>query len=361
MSSTEVPSPRVATESQPTEDMAQSTPVSRAQSFVSAQSADARPALPECAICLETSDPTVKVMLSCGHLFCRNCIFQYVGREYAKHQKVRCPQCKRELLDHEVTACLELPSSNNAAELLASIRQSSNSPSYGSLDADPMLRCTFEQIAHCGHMKCCPSCNALIEKNGGCDHMTCRCGHTFNWSEVPVPPMSRPCNCVHPHPKFGVWGTTCSNSSWIANAKLTARRTGLVTVGVPVLLCGGVAILAVTAYCGAKVAVAAGAKRLQGLKSAVETCQPDNLQARVAKAQLAVDEAERLVDAASLEVQQQETKWFNGAATEDAKKSLAAKRALLAKAQERLQAIDPEHGHVEGTQVTLPCCHFFGK
>lgn len=33
-------------------------------------------------------------------------------------------------------------------------------------------------------LKPCPSCGALIEKNGGCDHMTCRCKHEFYWSTL---------------------------------------------------------------------------------------------------------------------------------------------------------------------------------
>lgn len=31
-------------------------------------------------------------------------------------------------------------------------------------------------------LKRCPSCQVLIQKNGGCDHMSCRCGHQFWWS-----------------------------------------------------------------------------------------------------------------------------------------------------------------------------------
>lgn len=33
-------------------------------------------------------------------------------------------------------------------------------------------------------VKRCPRCNEPIEKNGGCDHMTCRCSHEFWWSSL---------------------------------------------------------------------------------------------------------------------------------------------------------------------------------
>lgn len=33
-------------------------------------------------------------------------------------------------------------------------------------------------------VKCCPSCNVPISKNGGCDHMTCVCGHQFWWTTL---------------------------------------------------------------------------------------------------------------------------------------------------------------------------------
>lgn len=32
--------------------------------------------------------------------------------------------------------------------------------------------------------KACPRCGEYIEKNGGCDHMTCRCGYQFWWSTL---------------------------------------------------------------------------------------------------------------------------------------------------------------------------------
>lgn len=33
-------------------------------------------------------------------------------------------------------------------------------------------------------VKPCPRCRVLIEKDGGCDHMKCQCGHDFMWSTL---------------------------------------------------------------------------------------------------------------------------------------------------------------------------------
>jgi len=35
-----------------------------------------------------------------------------------------------------------------------------------------------------GTLKACTNCHTQIEKNGGCDHMTCRCGYEFFWSTL---------------------------------------------------------------------------------------------------------------------------------------------------------------------------------
>jgi hypothetical protein len=37
------------------------------------------------------------------------------------------------------------------------------------------------QLMQSGTMKPCPRCRAGVEKNGGCLHMACRCGHEFWW------------------------------------------------------------------------------------------------------------------------------------------------------------------------------------
>ena len=33
-------------------------------------------------------------------------------------------------------------------------------------------------------VKRCPKCREFIDKNGGCDHMTCRCKHQFSWQTL---------------------------------------------------------------------------------------------------------------------------------------------------------------------------------
>lgn len=43
---------------------------------------------------------------------------------------------------------------------------------------------TVEDLLARGAAKACPACSTPILKNGGCDHMTCRCGHEFYWTNL---------------------------------------------------------------------------------------------------------------------------------------------------------------------------------
>jgi hypothetical protein len=51
------------------------------------------------------------------------------------------------------------------------------------------VNCDIEEIMGV-KVKKCPKCQEYIEKNGGCDHMTCKCGYEFLWSTLQ--PYRRP-------------------------------------------------------------------------------------------------------------------------------------------------------------------------
>merc|ERR1711977_106254 len=138
------------------------------------------------------------------------------------------------------------------------------------------------------------------EKQGGCDHMTCRCGHHFFWSQVPT---LAPCDDVISHPQYGVWGTTYENCTWKAHAKLAARRTGLIGAGIvatPFVLVGGVVVLA-----GAGTATLVKKARQAGPTSSDEVLE---------KARSAVELARAMVGYAEADLRTEEQKWFNRAA-----------------------------------------------
>jgi hypothetical protein len=53
-----------------------------------------------------------------------------------------------------------------------------------SADEDGESRDTNVEMLLGEAMKKCPACGEHIIKNGGCDHMTCRCRHEFFWSTL---------------------------------------------------------------------------------------------------------------------------------------------------------------------------------
>mmetsp|Transcript_92903 Transcript_92903/g.170343 ORF Transcript_92903/g.170343 Transcript_92903/m.170343 type:complete len:336 (-) Transcript_92903:227-1234(-) len=312
-----------------------------------AHSADSAWRVPECSICLETTTPSVKLMLSCGHVYCHSCISKYIVKKSEENQLTCCPQCKRELLKHELMMCLSEEKINDLA--LAAATAVPNSDCQQSTNNTLALTQGFDLNASAiadPHMKHCPSCNALIEKNGGCDHMRCRCGHSFLWSQVT---NVAPCDCVNQHPKYGVWGSNCPNCTWKAVAKLAARRVGIVAVGVvavPVVLVGGVIVLAATG------AMAVTDKARTAARSRLPTSKNQQIE----RARSQVNEAKALVNAASEDLEREKKKWFNHAAIDAANTSLARKKALLRDASDALQELSgPELEETVAIQMCGKC------
>eukprot|EP00049_Salpingoeca_infusionum_P005018 m.87049 g.87049 ORF g.87049 m.87049 type:complete len:602 (-) comp12825_c0_seq6:183-1988(-) len=88
------------------------------------------------------------------------------------------------------------------------------------------------------HTKECPGCHNRIQKNGGCNHMTCRCGHEMCWC------------CGGDYVKNGRRGhgqklfPAPSDLKYQCNSsKMWAKRVGAVAVGVPLAV--GAAALAI--------------------------------------------------------------------------------------------------------------------
>lgn len=123
---------------------------------------------PTCAICLEPLGTAGPVQaLACGHAYCRPCVGQHVATRRADGLVADCPMCKAHLTDREAQACCparRLRAVNSRAPLVS--------------NAAPAL--TDVELSELGLQRC-PRCRIAIEKNGGCNQMTCRCGHRFQW------------------------------------------------------------------------------------------------------------------------------------------------------------------------------------
>jgi len=185
-----------------------------------------------CAICLGTTEgvSSLKLDLHCGHTFCLTCLGSHAEKERQARRPPWCPLCRCELSDFEIrmicpdaVAC-ELTS--EGAESLRSAADLEGLSLLGPTIPNRSVDRNFRRAARRAHLKRCPNCDAAIQKNGGCDHMECQCGFSFNWSDART---VVPCRQLHLRPRgFSLWCTTCPGCSKIATAKLGAVRTGIV-------------------------------------------------------------------------------------------------------------------------------------
>lgn len=103
------------------------------------------------------------------------------------------------------------------------------------------------------HTRQCPRCNNPIEKNGGCDHMTCRCGYEMCWRcGGPYEKNGRRghSDTLFPHPRDLPY---CCNDAkqWMKRCGLVALATPAVPIGlvlaVPAAVAGGAVLAIITA------------------------------------------------------------------------------------------------------------------
>lgn len=191
-----------------------------------------------CDICCDEDDGLQSFALKCGHRFCVDCYRQYLTqkiREEGEAARIQCPSegCSRiidarsldilvtpdlagryqELLnrtyveDKDILKWCPAPDCENAVE--CAVKKKDLDKVVPTVACDCGHRFCFgcilndHQPAPCelvkqwlkkcaddsetanwisANTKECPRCNSTIEKNGGCNHMTCRkCKHEFCW------------------------------------------------------------------------------------------------------------------------------------------------------------------------------------
>lgn len=191
-----------------------------------------------CDICCEDETGLESFAMKCGHRYCVNCYNHYLSqkvKEEGEAARIQCPHdgCRRimdsnsldllvaadlksryhELLtrtyveDKEFLKWCPAPDCQNAIECGIKKKDldkvvptvaceckhrfcfgcilSDHQPAPCTLVKKWLKKCADDsETANwiSAHTKECPKCNSTIEKNGGCNHMTCRkCKHEFCW------------------------------------------------------------------------------------------------------------------------------------------------------------------------------------
>jgi ariadne-1 len=188
------------------------------------------PSFLECQICFIPYSPSSKLILSCGHSLCRSCFTQYLSESISEGScllsKCPIPSCSThippnlfqslvspqdyskylKILLHSFTEGREEvkwcpgPDCENAVLISKKLKSPEikckcghfwcffcTKESHRPLTCDLLNKWEARGLSDgcdqwiLANTKNCPKCKNFIEKNLGCMHMTCKCGHHFCW------------------------------------------------------------------------------------------------------------------------------------------------------------------------------------
>ncbi|MFC1842378.1 RBR family RING finger protein [Candidatus Dependentiae bacterium] len=190
----------------------------------------------ECGICMDDKNQEDFVRLECGHDgFCKGCLGGVIDTAIKDKKTVnvlRCPQCPHIITHQEI---VKITNNYNKLNQIDNIQLKEGVKKVngirfcptpdckycwvvdnGSIGTVACPMCNQQCCSNCcfphsfnmsceehkkmrdsnksgnndtwiedqinkGKMRRCPGCRAPIEKNEGCNHMTCKCGHEFCW------------------------------------------------------------------------------------------------------------------------------------------------------------------------------------
>jgi len=143
----------------------------------------------------------------------------------------------------------------------------------------------FARWARSNHLKRCPGCNAIIEKRGGCNHMSCgACHHSFSWDSVP---LAYPCCGYHLEwCSGGVFMRPCKH---LPTALFTPmKRIQYVMQAVPMVMISAMLMVPTAPVLGLRCVLTRAVEHHRARRLA--SARRDNLRTAMARAQQEMEE-----------------------------------------------------------------------